>query len=154
MRLSHGMYLLELTAAAVQPEQENRRLFLFLLKCLAHLAYGEAPQKRVTAVFLMGILSLSGFRPIVGRCTRCGREIGVEERAFFSISAGGLLCGDCRSRDGEMLLPEELLFLRSVMQRGLEILSEPGECSERIFRLLRALAEDRLELTSRVGKML
>ena len=153
-RLSHGMYLLELAGAAVQPEEENRRLFLFLLKCLAHLAYGEHPPRRVTAVFLMGILSLSGFRPIVGRCARCGRAIGAEERAFFSVQAGGALCGDCPAPDGEPLAASELLFLRQIMQKGLETLSEPGECTDRVFRLLRALAEDRLEVISRVGKML
>ena len=153
-RLSHGMYLLELTGAAVQPEQENRRLFLFLLKCLAHLAYGEHPPRRVTAVFLMGILSLSGFRPVVGRCARCSRTAGPGERMLFSVSAGGVLCGDCAAPDAEPLSPGELSFLQSVMRRGLEALPEPGECTDRVFRLLRALAEDRLEMTSRVGKML
>jgi len=153
-RLSHGMYLLELTGAVVQPEEENRRLFLFLLKSLAHLAYGDIPPRRVTAVFLMGILSLSGFRPIVGRCVRCGRMIGGEDPAFFSVSAGGVLCGDCRTGDAKPLTPEELAFLQAIMRRGLETLSEPFECTDRVFHLLRALAEDRLEITSRAGKML
>lgn len=38
-RLSHGMYALELCSAAVQPAQENERLFLLLLKSLAYLCY-------------------------------------------------------------------------------------------------------------------
>ena len=71
-RLAHGMYALELCAAAVQPEQENERLFLLLLRSLAHLAYSGTDARRVTAVFLMGFVSLLGFRPQVGRCAGCG----------------------------------------------------------------------------------
>ena len=74
-RLSHGMYALELCAAAVQPGQENERLFLLLLRSLAHLCYGTSEPRRVTAVFLMGLTSLLGFRPQVGRCVRCGRPV-------------------------------------------------------------------------------
>ena len=74
-RLAHGMYALELCAAAVQPAQENERLFLLLLHSLAHLCYSEIPPRRVTAVFLMGMTSLLGFRPQVGRCARCGRGV-------------------------------------------------------------------------------
>ena len=94
-RLSHGMYALELCAAAVQPEQENERLFLLLLRSLAHLCYGVSEPRRVTAVFLMGMTSLLGFRPQVGRCARCGERLvpqAQEENAFFaafSPQAGG-----------------------------------------------------------------
>ena len=62
-KLSHGMYMLELCGAAIQPGQENERLFMLLLRSLAHLCYGEAAPRRITAVFLMGMTSLLGFRP-------------------------------------------------------------------------------------------
>ena len=103
-RLAHGMYALELCAAAVQPEQENERLFLLLLRSLAHLAYSEVDARRVTAVFLMGLTSLIGFRPQVGRCVRCGMPIppippaGMDVRtpiAAFSGEQGGVLCSAC-----------------------------------------------------------
>ena len=74
-KLSHGMYMLELCGAAIQPAQENERLFMLLLRSLAHLCYGETEPRRVTAVFLMGLTSLLGFRPQVGRCARCGTPV-------------------------------------------------------------------------------
>ena len=52
-RLSHGVYALELCGAAVQPAQENERLFLLLLRALAYLSYDTVAPRRVTAVFLM-----------------------------------------------------------------------------------------------------
>ena len=94
-RLAHGMYALELCAAAVQPAQENERLFLLLLRSLAHLCYSEIPPRRVTAVFLMGMTSLLGFRPQVGRCARCGKPIDAQGEGYvaaFSGEAGGVLC--------------------------------------------------------------
>ena len=50
-RLAHGMYALELCSAAIQPAQENERLFLLLVRSLAYLCYGEVEPRRVTAVF-------------------------------------------------------------------------------------------------------
>lgn len=100
-RLSHGMYALELCSAAVQPAQENERLFLLLLKSLAYLCYDTVAPRRVTAVFLMGMTSLLGFRPQVGRCAQCGKPIVLdgladdEHAAYFGEEAGGVLCKDC-----------------------------------------------------------
>ena len=153
-RLSHGMYLLELTRAAIQPEQENARLFLLLLKSLAHLAYGGEDPRRVTAVFLVGICSLSGFRPVVGRCTRCARPLPPGEDARFSVAAGGLRCAACPAEDGVPLSAEEVAALQAIRRRGLEALPESWTCTDRLFSLLRAMAEDRLETDPRAGRLL
>ena len=95
-RLSHGVYALELCGAAVQPAQENERLFLLLLRALAYLSYDTVAPRRVTAVFLMGMMSLLGFRPQVGRCAQCGTPIALDGRAdddyaaYFGAQAGGV----------------------------------------------------------------
>ena len=95
------MYALELCSAAIQPAQENERLFLLLVRSLAYLCYSEAEPRRVTAVFLMGMTSLLGFRPQVGRCAQCGKTItweGLPEDtpiAYFGAEAGGVLCEHC-----------------------------------------------------------
>ena len=100
-RLSHGVYALELCGAAVQPAQENERLFLLLLRALAYLSYDTVAPRRVTAVFLMGMMSLLGFRPQVGRCAQCGTPIALDGRAdddyaaYFGAQAGGVLCEHC-----------------------------------------------------------
>lgn len=160
-RLSHGMYMLELCAAAVQPGQENERLFLLLLRSLAHLCYGEAQPRRVTAVFLLGFVSLLGFRPQVGRCVRCGRPVTPEAEpgdnvGALSPSLGGVLCPACAA--GEMdicrLSAQNVAYLHGVMRRGLESLEEPGECPDALFAALRELAELRVERPVRSGKLL
>lgn len=159
-RLSHGMYCLELCAAAIQPAQENERLFMLLLKCLAHLCYGETPPRRVTAVFLMGITSLLGFRPQVGRCAKCGTPIlqgkAQEETliAAFGAEAGGVLCPGCSAGERCRLREKDVLYLQDIMKRGLVSLEDEAQCPDDLFSALRALAEGRLDVPIRSGRML
>lgn len=155
-RLTHGMYLLELCLGVIQPEQENERLFLLLLRSLAHLAYGGTPPARVTSVFLMGIVSLMGFRPAVGRCQRCGRPLDTGDKVagLLSAQAGGVVCRDCAPPDALPLTGSELLYLQGIMRKGLGSLEDPAECTGKVFGGLRALVEERLDVRPRAGEML
>ncbi len=158
-RLAHGMYALELCAAAVQPGEENERLFLLLLRTLAHLCYGQAQPRRVTAVFLMGMTSLLGFRPQVGRCARCGRTVaaqGEEEApaAAFSPQAGGVLCAACGAGEPCRLRVKDVRYLQDIMRRGLDSLDSPDACPDALFDALRALAEERMGVPIRSGRLL
>ena len=158
-RLAHGMYALELCAAGIQPAQENERLFLLLLRSLAHLSYGQAEPRRVTVVFLMGMMSLLGFRPQVGRCCQCSRNIELPEddsvlAAAFSPEAGGVLCPHCGAGVKCRLSGADLRYIQAIMRRGLETLQEEGHCPDALFEALQQMAEDRLGTTIRAGRML
>ena len=159
-RLSHGMYMLELCGAAIQPAQENERLFLLLLRSLAHLCYGDAPARRVTAVFLMGITSLLGFRPQVGRCAVCGTPVlqnrvgGDTLIAAFSPEHGGVLCPGCSAGEQCRLRERDVVYLQNVMRRGLDSLKEEGECPDALLHALRAMAEGRMDAPIRSGRLL
>lgn len=162
-RLAHGMYTLELCAAAVQPDQENERLFMLLLRSLAHLAYSEVDARRVTAVFLMGLTSLIGFRPQVGRCVRCAMPIppivpaGMDKHtpvAAFSGEQGGVLCTSCGAGEHCRLDAGELDSLQAIMRRGIKTLEEEAVISDTLFAALRQMAESRLDVPIRSGKML
>ena len=159
-RLSHGMYMLEMCSAAVQPAQENERLFLLLLRSLAHLCYGEIDVRRVTAVFLMGMTSLLGFRPQVGRCAKCGtpvlqNRVGDETLiAAFSPEHGGVLCPGCSAGERCRLREKDVVYLQDIMRRGIKTLEDEGECPPQLFDALRSMAEGRLDTPIRSGKML
>jgi len=159
-RLSHGMYALELCAAAIQPAQENERLFMLLLRSLAHLCYGDVPPRRVTAVFLMGMTSLLGFRPQVGRCARCGTPV-LQNRTgeeiiigAFSPEQGGVLCPGCSAGERCRLRERDVVYLQDIMKRGLKSLEDEAECPDALFEALRLLAEGRLDTPIRSGRML
>jgi len=159
-RLSHGMYALELCAAAIQPAQENERLFMLLLRTLAHLCYGDVQPRRVTAVFLMGMTSLLGFRPQVGRCARCGTPV-LQNRTgddliigAFSPEQGGVLCPGCSAGERCRLRERDVVYLQDIMKRGLKSLEDEAECPDALFEALRLLAEGRLDTPIRSGRML
>lgn len=159
-RLSHGMYALELCAAAIQPAQENERLFMLLLRTLAHLCYGDVQPRRVTAVFLMGMTSLLGFRPQVGRCARCGTPV-LQNRTgddliigAFSPEQGGVLCPGCSAGERCRLRERDVVYLQDIMKRGLKSLEDEAECPDALFEALRLLAEGRLDTPIKSGRML
>lgn len=162
-KISHGMYCLELCAAAIQPNQENERLFLLLLRSLAHLCYGDAQARRVTAVFVMGMMSLLGFRPQVGRCAKCGTPIlqgkaqeETEETliAAFGAEAGGVLCPGCSAGERCRLREKDVLYLQDIMKRGLASLDSDAQCTDELFAALSRMAESRLDTPIRSGRML
>ncbi len=158
-RLAHGMYALELCAAAVQPGQENERLFLLLLRSLAHLCYSDTPPRRVTAVFLMGMTPGGGFRPRVGRGARCARPIETEGEAgvpvaAFSGEAGGLLCVSCGVGERCRVDAGGVRYLQGIMKKGLDSLGGDAECPDELFDALREMAEGRLDISIRSGKLL
>ncbi len=159
-RLAHGMYMLELCGAAIQPAQENERLFMLLLRSLAHLCYGEEEPRRVTAVFLMGFTSLLGFRPQVGRCARCGAPVRPEAAqadayiAAFSPQQGGVLCPACSAGEPCRLRARDLAYLQDIMRRGLDTLDADASCPDALFDALRAMAEEKIDMPIRSGRML
>ena len=159
-KLSHGMYALELCAAAVQPDQENERLFLLLLRSLAHLCYGDIPARRVTAVFLMGFVSPLGFRPQVARCAGCGEAVPPPKApegapaASFDPETGGVICPACRAGEKCRLYESDVLYMQNIMKTGLESLKTPGECSDELFGALREMAEARVDVPVKSGKLL
>ncbi len=158
-RLAHGMYALELCAAAIQPQQENERLFLLLLRSLAYQCYGGMEPRRVTAVFLMGFTSLIGFRPLVGRCAKCGRDVlkdgedAGEFDAAFSPELGGVLCHACAAGEPYRLSERDVRYLQSIMRKGLQSLEEDAYCSPTLFKALCQMAEMRMEKPIRSSKM-
>ncbi|MBR4040353.1 MAG: DNA repair protein RecO [Clostridia bacterium] len=159
-KLSHGMYMLELCAAAIQPAQENERLFMLLLRSLAHLCYGDVEARRVTAVFVMGLSSLLGFRPQVGRCARCSTPV-LQNRVgdeviigSFSPEHGGVLCPGCSAGEKCRIRERDAVYLQDIMKRGLKSLEDEHECPQALFDAMRMLAEGRLDTPIRSGRML
>ena len=114
----------------------------------------------MTAVFLMGMTSLLGFRPQVGRCAQCGKPIVLdgladdEHAAYFGEEAGGVLCKDCGVGGRVRLTAGEVRYLQAIMRCGLGTLSEDADCPDDLFEALRQMAQERLGVTIRSEKLL
>ncbi|MBQ9009729.1 MAG: DNA repair protein RecO [Clostridia bacterium] len=155
-RLSHGTLMLEMCRVVVQPEQPEQRFFLHFLRSLAHLAYGSASPRSVTAVFMAGLLSLNGFRPAVRKCTCCGNALipGEGMTYGFSLTRGGILCPACCIADGRTLTGKDVADMQWIMKEGLAALDGGLKVSSAVFYALLEMAKKRLECTFQSEKML
>ncbi len=86
----------ELIDAVMQPEDKNEEIFDLALSCLKELAISANPEK-VTTIFKIKLLSLSGFKPHFDSCVSCGDKVLGQSK--FSLTLGGLLCSRCSGKD-------------------------------------------------------
>ena len=143
-RLTCGTYLLNLTEAVSEPEQEQRELFMLLLHTLSRLAFSDQEWKPLLAGFLLHFSACQGFRPRLNHCVFCGKRIGETDPAFFDAEAGGVLCGACRShKEQTPLLPAQLRWMRQALQSGSASWVNTEEAYAP-FSILRAFVENRL----------
>ncbi|MCX5696046.1 MAG: DNA repair protein RecO [Candidatus Omnitrophica bacterium] len=88
--------MMELVASVMQPEDKNEDIFNLALECLKELETTNSPEK-VTTIFKIKILALSGFKPHFDSCVSCSNRILGQSK--FSLSLGGLLCEKCYYKD-------------------------------------------------------
>ncbi len=89
-------YVCELLNKVVPLEEPNPKIYLLLLNFFRALGKTSEPS-RLVHMFQIKVLGLSGFKPHIDSCVRCGKD--VVGKARFSIFKGGLVCGGCAHRD-------------------------------------------------------
>lgn len=88
--------MLELVTVVMPPEDKNEDVFNLTLECLKELELTSNPDK-VTTIFKIKMLALSGFKPHFDSCVSC--EDRILGQSKFSLSLGGLLCEKCYYKD-------------------------------------------------------
>ncbi len=116
-RLTVGTYLMSLCEAVVQPGQGAQELFMLLLHTLSRLTYSDQEWRPLLTGFLMHFSVLSGFRPRLYHCCRCGEEIPDGINAGFDGKSGGLCCLRCKTRGDEALSAPQIRFLRKSLEK-------------------------------------
>jgi DNA repair protein RecO (recombination protein O) len=95
-------YIAELLAALTDDADPHEELFeaaLAAITALDELADVEATVVR----FELETLRILGHMPSVDFCTGCGVEVAGEGRVAFSQLTGGVLCGQCREGQSQLL---------------------------------------------------
>ena len=151
-RLRYASYMLQLLEAQAIPGDRADKLFQLLIRSLKRLCYLPLEPRAVTAAFLLMDAALSGYRPRLSHCVRCGRRLGEDEARLFDAEEGGLCCAACAS-GGAPLMPlnsRELLWMKDVLQTGIEKTALPP--ADAPLPLLRKYLEGRLEVSPPSGK--
>jgi DNA repair protein RecO (recombination protein O) len=108
LRQYGGLYAAELVSKLTEEYDPHPDLFDALVELLRGLATGEtAPQQAspgpATAIvrFQVTLLRAIGYAPTLHRCVSCGRPRVRGTPAYFSSTAGGLICRDCEMHHTE-----------------------------------------------------
>ena len=99
-KINAAEYACELLNKVMPLEEPNPGIYSFLLDFFRALE-NEREVSRLVHMFQIKVLALSGFRPHIDSCVRCGKDI--KERARFSVLKGGLVCGVCGPRDTDSI---------------------------------------------------
>ena len=143
-RLSCGAYLLELTGAAVQPDQPAVELYAALLQGLYRLSYTDASPLSVVCSFLLLFASLCGYKPRLNHCALCRKALDTTQGAYLSPQAGGLLCAECSPTGEARMTREQILWMRRTLAEGMTDEQQKTDASA-AFPFLRRYVESRLD---------
>ena len=154
-RLTCGTYLLSLTEAVIEPEQERQELFMLLLHTLSRLAFSDQPWRPLLAGFLLHFSACEGFKPRLNHCVLCGKRLGETGPFFFDPEEGGLCCADCRKgvREALPVSDGQVRWMRMALASGSASWVD-GPDSRAPFQLLRSYTESRLGRKIRSGMLL
>jgi len=122
----------------MSPWDVHPEIFDLLRVCLEIL--GEEDELKILEVFLIKLLSLSGFEPEFTRCLRCHNPMG--ERVYFSVTRGGLLCDNCTAGavDAQYINKDISSSIKYIQQTDLDKvlrLRTSSTCEKGIFYILR-----------------
>ena len=150
--LTWATYMLAICEASAQAGERNVDLFTLLTRSLSRIAYKGMDPRAVTSAFLLMFAALSGYRPRLQHCMRCGRRLTPEEGRLMDIEEGGLCCKDCADSlsRGIPVRPEQIRWMQDVLKNGIEKTALPT--ADAPFPLLRAYVESRLEKKIPAGR--
>jgi len=92
--LYSGLYAAELVSALTEEYDAHPELFAALLATLRELAEARPPVATIVR-FQLELAAAIGYAPQLRECVGCGRPRTRGAPAYFSSTAGGLLCRDC-----------------------------------------------------------
>lgn len=104
-------------------ESDSARIFPFFLFSLKELQkIDESLLKQWLIAFQLKFMILSGYKPILDKCSYCGRKIERLKKNVFSFSDGGLLCDDCSSKKESpvILKSETVKMLRDLTEKDIK----------------------------------
>jgi DNA repair protein RecO (recombination protein O) len=155
-RLYAGYYVAELLSELTDNGDPHRELFQAADRALTALDAGE-PIAETALAFELVALREAGHAPSLDQCVVCGQSVETQGRVPFGLTAGGVLCGECRpGRRGVVSVSGEViqaLATASEAQNGV-LRIEPaigGELRAVMGQYFAHLVGHRLRMSSYLG---
>ena len=143
--------LLDISTVKAQP---NPELFALTLTCLFLLE--QFDPFLVLGAYALRLMTLMGYRPLLGECAECGVTVHGD-RLFFSSDAGGTLCGDCREiYAGRWIRAGSVAFMRQLIRADItkiDRLRWSAWMQQEILEILRLYLEYKFERPLKAWRM-
>ena len=96
-KTAHASYWSELMDKWLEEGHGQPELYRLLVRVLRKLDHGELSGEQLNVLYQSQFLRLSGLRPNLERCVRCGRQDSPKTSGdiSFDLGKGGILCDVC-----------------------------------------------------------
>jgi len=138
-RLTYANYFIELIDIVTTSYDINRSIYDILLRSLEMLTTASSA-KRISRIFELKLLGELGLYPEMQACTKCNSPL--QDKAWFSVSSGGVVCGKCKSREVSVknISLGTVNFIKKIQSSDLDkawrikVSKEVGEETEEVLR--------------------
>lgn len=101
-RLTYASYLVEMVEIEITEEQSHPQLFNLFGKTLSLISKEESEIETLIRSFELHYMTVCGYEPNLFSCGHCQKR--ENEKWYFSLPQGGLVCRQCRSQEEETYL--------------------------------------------------
>lgn len=135
-RLYAGYYVAEMLRLLTENHDPHQDVYDLTIRTLQQID-GSGNVAMALLCFDIQVLRMLGHAPGTDRCTDCGGEVASAVRIAFSLSAGGIVCEKCRSKQQQTIsVRNELIEAIRTLQDPL--LKAPQMISETLYGELRS----------------
>lgn len=101
--------VIEYLNTTLEEGRPQPRTFELTLEFLETISETKDNYETLLYAYLVKNLGMQGIMPELNRCVDCGKTVAdFEGPVYFSISGGGILCGECN--ETEKSIPDALIF--------------------------------------------
>ena len=113
----YGMYFCELADYYTRENNDELLIMKLLYQSLRALSKKSLNRELVRYIYELKLFTFAGEYPEVFRCVSCGNE---EELVYFSMFHSGVLCKECKVKDGLILNPSTVYTLQYIVGTEIE----------------------------------
>jgi DNA repair protein RecO (recombination protein O) len=127
--LEKVFYVFKILERIIAEQEKDEKIFELIVGFLKGMEKTEGQKDKteiITLGFLFKVLSELGYQLEMGSCVNCGKKLKSVENNYFSISRGGVLCGDCQHLENKRIKVsnESIKLIRIFLQNKPENLAK------------------------------
>ncbi|MEK7652225.1 MAG: DNA repair protein RecO [Patescibacteria group bacterium] len=150
-KVAYAMYATEVLLKSTPDEEVNEEIFDLFLELLKHLDSSDSLKHASVDIFVLELLSLSGYALSVENCVVCGKALSKD--LSFSNRRGGFVCKDSALKVSDAFVVSDMVYSviakyankQSKQADYASIDEQTGDLAGEIHRIVESFAKHILE---------